>query len=256
VEYRIDDLAQAAGMTVRNVRAYQERGLLPAPSLRGRTGWYDDGHLARLRLIGRLLDRGYTTAHITDFIATWESGHDLGQTLGLEAALLAPTSGEIPEVLGRDDLVAMFGAFDPSAIEAALRMGVIERVDGEHFRALSPRLLRAGAELVAMGMSLTAVLNLGAELRLRIQTVATLFVQAVAPTIIGDHEPGWVPADADMERIMRLVSEMRPLARVVVDEELASSLESAIADYVTQWLAATVDQVASPGPASPRAESR
>ncbi|HVU61633.1 MAG TPA: MerR family transcriptional regulator [Mycobacteriales bacterium] len=246
-EYRIDDLARAAGMTVRNVRAYQERGLVPPPRLQGRTGWYDDGHLARLRLIGRLLERGYTTAHITDFIATWEAGHDLGQTLGLEAALLAPGSGEIPELLTQDDLVEMFGVLDPSAIDAAVRMGVIEP-DGEgRFRALSPRLLRAGAELVALGMPLLDVLDLGAQLRLRVQTVATLFVQAVAPSIIGDHEPGWVPDDADMERIMRLVSDMRPLARVVVDEELTSALETGIADYVTQWLAAAVEATAQHG---------
>ena len=254
-DYRIDDLARAAGMTVRNVRAYQERGLLPPPSLRGRTGWYDEGHLARLRLIGRLLERGYTTAHIADFIATWEAGHDLGQTLGLEAALLAPTSGEIPELLSQDDLVAMFGVFDPSAIEAAVRMGVIEREDDTHFHALAPRLLRAGAELVALGMPLLEVLDLGAQLRLRVQTVATLFVQAVAPTIIGNHEPGWVPDDAAMERIMRLVSDMRPLARVVVDEELARALETGIADYVTQWLSAAVEATAKPDQAS-TAESR
>jgi DNA-binding transcriptional MerR regulator len=253
-EYRIDDLARAAGMTVRNVRAYQERGLLPAPSLRGRTGWYDDGHLARLRLIGRLLERGYTTAHITDFIATWEAGHDLGQTLGLEAALLAPASGEIREVLSRDDLIAMFGVFDPSAIEAAIRMGVIEPDGADAFRVRSPRLLRAGAELVALGMPLIAVLDLGAQLRLRVATVSTLFVQAVAPTIIGDHEPGWVPGDEDLERIARLVSEMRPLARVVVDEELAGTLEAAIGDYLTQWLAATVEGAAAQPSAT--AESR
>jgi DNA-binding transcriptional MerR regulator len=248
VEYRIDDLARAAGMTVRNVRAYQERGLLPPPSLRGRTGFYDDGHLARLRLIGRLLERGYTTAHISDFIATWEAGHDLGQTLGLEAALLAPSSGEIPELLSQDDLVAMFGVFDPAAVEAAIRIGVVARgEDDQHVRVLSPRLLRAGAELVALGMPLIDVLHLGAELRLRIQAVAALFVQAVAPTIIGEHPAGWVPDDADMERIGRLVSDMRPLARVVVDEELAGALESGIADYVTQWLAAAVEASAAAG---------
>ncbi|HVW81962.1 MAG TPA: MerR family transcriptional regulator [Mycobacteriales bacterium] len=240
-DYRIDDLARAAGMTVRNVRAYQERGLLPPPSLRGRTGWYDERHLARLRLIGGLLERGYTTAHITDFIATWEAGHDLGQTLGLEAAMLAPASGEIPELLSKDDLLEMFGTLDPSSIGAAVRMGVLEPEGDGRFRVRSPRLLRAGAELVALGMPLIEVLNLGAELRLRVQAVATLFVQAVAPSIIGDHEPGWVPDDAAMERIMRLVSDMRPLARVVVDEELASALETGIADYVTKWLAAAVE---------------
>jgi hypothetical protein len=87
-------------------------------------------------------------------------------------------------------------------------------------------------------------LTLGAELRVRVQAVATLFVQAVAPTITGDHAPGWVPDDADMERIGRLVSDMRPLARVVVDEELTGALEAGIADYVTQWLTATVEAAA------------
>src|SRR3954447_3398945 len=91
-EYRIDDLARAAGMTVRNVRAYQERGLLHPPARQGRTSVYDETHLARLRLLGQLLELGYTSAHIAGFIANWEAGHDLGQTLGLETALLAPAS--------------------------------------------------------------------------------------------------------------------------------------------------------------------
>ncbi|MGZ6833811.1 MAG: MerR family transcriptional regulator, partial [Mycobacteriaceae bacterium] len=63
-EYRIDDLARLAGTTVRNVRVYQDRGLLPGPRKQGRTGWYSESHLARLKLIGRLLDRGYTFATI------------------------------------------------------------------------------------------------------------------------------------------------------------------------------------------------
>ena len=44
-EYRIDELAQQAGTTVRNVRAYQERGLLSPPRRQGRAGLFDDGHL-------------------------------------------------------------------------------------------------------------------------------------------------------------------------------------------------------------------
>lgn len=41
-EYRIDELARLAGSTVRNIRAYQDRGLLPPPRLAGRVGLYDD----------------------------------------------------------------------------------------------------------------------------------------------------------------------------------------------------------------------
>ena len=53
-EYRIDDLAREAGTTVRNVRVYQDRGLLPPPRREGRAGIYTDVHLGRLRLSGLL----------------------------------------------------------------------------------------------------------------------------------------------------------------------------------------------------------
>jgi DNA-binding transcriptional MerR regulator len=249
--YRVDDLARAAGMTVRNVRAYQERGLLHPPVRQGRTGLYDETHLARLRLIGQLLERGYTSAHIADFIKNWEAGHDLGQTLGLETALLAPSSGELQEEITRDELVAMFGGgFELDAVAAAEKMGVIASLGDDRWQIRSPRLLRAGAELVAIGIPLMAVLELGAELRLRVASVANLFVSSVAPYIVGEHPPGWVPSDAEMPRIISLVEQMRPLARVVVDEELASTLEAGIADFVTQWLAATIEQIEPPSEAS------
>ena len=91
-EYRIDDLARAAGTTSRNVRAYQERGLLPPPEKRGRVGIYGDAHLERLKLIDTLLQRGFTTAHIDDFITGWESGKDLTEVLGLQHAVTEPWS--------------------------------------------------------------------------------------------------------------------------------------------------------------------
>jgi DNA-binding transcriptional MerR regulator len=250
-EYRIDDLARAAGMTVRNVRAYQERGLLHPPARQGRTGVYDETHLARLRLIGQLLDLGYTSAHITGFIESWEAGHDLGQSLGLEAALLAPGSGEIPEEISREELIEMFGGvFEPDAFVAAERMGVIAALSDDRWEVRSPRLLRAGAELVGIGMPLLEVLDLGAQLRLRVAAVASLFVSSVAPYIVGEHPAGWVPDDAEMPRIVGLVEQMRPLARVVVDEELAGALEAGIADYVAQWLSAALAQLEPPDEAS------
>ena len=59
-EYRIDDLARASGTTTRNIRGYQERGLLPRPLRRGRTAIYNDWHLRQLRAINRLLSEAFT----------------------------------------------------------------------------------------------------------------------------------------------------------------------------------------------------
>jgi len=125
-------------------------------------------------------------------------------------------------------------------------MGVIEAVADDRFAVRSPRLLRAGAELVKIGVPLLAVLELGAELRHRVATVSTLFVSSVAPYIVGEHEPGWVPDDVELARIAGLVEQMRPLARVVVDEELAGTLEQSITDYVTQWIEAAMTSIPQP----------
>src|SRR5215212_9779594 len=50
----IDELARRTRLTVRNIRAYQSRGLVPPPELRGRTGYYSEDHVARIELIREL----------------------------------------------------------------------------------------------------------------------------------------------------------------------------------------------------------
>ena len=90
-EYRIDELAREADTTVRNVRAYQDRGLIPPPRPPGSGRIYTHAHLARLRLIGQLLERGYTLANIAELVSAWERGQDIGKLLGLEAVLVGPS---------------------------------------------------------------------------------------------------------------------------------------------------------------------
>ena len=83
-EYRIDDLAREAGVSVRNVRVYQDRGLLPPPRKVGRTGWYDESHLARLQMISRMLDRGYTFVTISELLTAAQYGLRVEDVLGTE----------------------------------------------------------------------------------------------------------------------------------------------------------------------------
>src|SRR5436305_14524919 len=111
-EYRIDELAREAGTTVRNVRAYQDRGLLPPPRRSGRVGLYTDAHLARLRLIGQLLERGYTLANIAELVSAWERGQDIGALLGLEAELVQPRSADVALTISLDDVTELFGVDD------------------------------------------------------------------------------------------------------------------------------------------------
>ena len=59
-EFRVQDLARQAGVTVELLRSYQSKGLLPPPRHEGRVAWYGPRHLERLRLIRDLKDRGYS----------------------------------------------------------------------------------------------------------------------------------------------------------------------------------------------------
>lgn len=82
-EMTIDELARAGGVVVSTVRLYQNRGLLPSPTKRGRVGYYDTIHLGRLRLIARLQDRGFSLAAIKELLDGMDSGESLRAVLGL-----------------------------------------------------------------------------------------------------------------------------------------------------------------------------
>jgi DNA-binding transcriptional MerR regulator len=145
-EYRIDELAQAAGMTTRNVRAYQDRKLLPPPRRVGRVAIYDDGHLARLRLIGSMLNRGYNTAQISELITAWEQSKDITDVLGVEQAVTAPWSEETAMRIESAAVVSMLGGQE--LYDKLVQLGLIVD-EGEMSTLTSPQLVSVFLELVS-----------------------------------------------------------------------------------------------------------
>lgn len=223
-EYRIDELAREAGTTVRNVRAYQDRGLLPPPRRSGRVGLYTDAHLARLRLIGHLLERGYTLGNIAELVSAWERGQDIGELLGLEAALVQPWSDEQAASITFEELTALFGD-DAAALREAVKLGLLEPEEGgERFRVPSPRLLHAGAELVAAGIPLDAVLNHARQLARDTDRIAARFVELVAANVFEPYGDRPFPK-ADVPRLAELLRRLRPLAKLTVEAYLARAME-------------------------------
>jgi len=85
-EYRVQELAERAGITVELLRSYQSKGLLPAPRHEGRVAWYGERHLERLRLIRDLKERG-------DSLRAIERAVERGAEQPEEAAAVA----ELPE---------------------------------------------------------------------------------------------------------------------------------------------------------------
>jgi ATP/maltotriose-dependent transcriptional regulator MalT len=90
----IDELARRTHTTARNIRAYQERGLLASPRLVARTAYYDQSHADRLQIIRRLQKEGFSLAAIRTLFDAWANGSSLTEVLGLGNALAAATSAK------------------------------------------------------------------------------------------------------------------------------------------------------------------
>lgn len=241
-EYRIEDLAHHSGATVRTIRAYQDRGLLPRPERRGRSNVYGDTHLARLRQIADLLDRGYTLASIKELLEAWDAGRGLGGVLGLVAEVDGPWTDEEADRISRAELDARFGGRpDEEAVREAIELGVLERVpdrDAEEYLVPSPQELAVAAELYAAGVPLAAITGHLRELRGQVEHIASRFLEFTTEHVFArylEHRP---PTDADAAEAATLVRRLRPLAQQTVDAELARAMRLFATRHLQQHLTA------------------
>ncbi|MFG2138802.1 MerR family transcriptional regulator [Streptomyces sp. NPDC048650] len=238
-EYRIEDLAHLSGTTVRTIRGYQDRGLLPRPERRGRANVYGDAHLARLRQIADLLDRGYTLASIKELLAAWDAGLDLGGVLGLVAEIDGPWTDEKAGRISRADLDTAFGGTsDEDAVSEAVELGVLEHVPGQdgEFLVPSPRELAVAVELHSAGVPLLAISGHLREVRGHVEHIAARFVDFTSEHIFQpflDHPP----TEAEAAEAAALVRRLRPLAQQTVDAELARAMRTLATRYLRRHLA-------------------
>ena len=65
----LDELTHRVGMSVRNIRFYTTKGLVPPPIRRGRSGYYTADHVARLELVQELQSHGFTLSAIEKYVA-------------------------------------------------------------------------------------------------------------------------------------------------------------------------------------------
>ncbi|ANZ17406.1 MerR family transcriptional regulator [Streptomyces noursei] len=238
-EYRIEDLAHLSGATVRTIRAYQDRGLLPRPERRGRANVYGDAHLARLRQIADLLDRGYTLASIKELLEAWDAGRDLGGVLGLVAEIDGPWTDEKPTRITRDDLDAAFGGTpNEQAVTEAVELGVLVRVPArdDEFLVPSPQELAVASELHAAGVPLLAISGHLRELRGQVEHIASRFLDFTAEHVFQSflNHP---PTEAETAEATALVRRLRPLAQQTIDAELARAMRTLATRYIHHHLA-------------------
>lgn len=223
MELTVDELASRAGVTVRTVRFYAGRGLLPPPRLRGRTGLYGPDHLARLELVRELQSLGLTLASIEKHLKKIPLDAP-AEDLALQRALLSPWAPEQPEDLDRHELDRRAGRhLDDETIKRLEALGVVERVSDGVIRVVSPALLGISAELAELPMPLETLIASHEAVDRHTTALAAELQQVFQDTVVRPYREGG-RSPQERERLMEMAGKLKPL----MIQSLVTSFQRAV----------------------------
>jgi DNA-binding transcriptional MerR regulator len=215
MEYRVEELADAADVAVDTIRFYQARDLIPAPERRGRFAIYTTDHLERIRRIRGLLDSGFSLAQIRKLLDD-DSESDGSSTANREStdrSLLDALAAESVGVgtISRRELAAETGV--PEALIAAVvQAGLIAPIEirgEERFPRSDLEMVVSALEILGMGMPLDRLLELAA---LHAANVEQLAEQAI--DLFDDYVRK--PRADDDEGVRQIFERLLPQATQIV----------------------------------------
>jgi DNA-binding transcriptional MerR regulator len=208
----IDELAHRTGMTVRNIRAHQSRGLVPPPEVRGRTGYYGEEHVGRVELIQELQADGFNLESIRKLLDG--AGGSSAEVLNFSRTLRAPFEDEQPEILTEDEFAERWGGpLDPQLMARTEKLGLMRDLGDGRYEIFSPRLQRAALELAALGVGPDVALEVASQVRSSARRVSRVFIDLFLENVwkpfneAGRPEEDWPKVRDALERLRPLASE-------------------------------------------------
>jgi DNA-binding transcriptional MerR regulator len=236
-ELTVDELAARAGVTVRNLRAYAARGLLPPPRMVGRTGYYGREHVARLLLVREMLAEGYSLAMIERTLASAPPSAS-SATLALHRALLAPWLPPEPEDTTGEELAARAGVPENSdVVDQLVELGIVQRLGSGGLRVLDPALLTAGLQMVALGVPPDALIEAQTQVNAHVREIAQIYVRMFLDT-------GWrslldeLAPSEQLDAVRTTMAGLPPTAAQALlaafRTEMATAVEAVVGDAVSQ----------------------
>ena len=249
-ELTVDELAARVGVTVRNLRAYSARGLLPPPRMVGRTGYYGREHVARLLLVREMLAEGYSLAMIERTLA---SAPPLASsaTLALHRALLAPWLPPEPEFTTGAELAARAGVPEnPALVDQLVELGLLQRGDDGQLTVLDPALLTAGLQVVELGVPPEQLIAAQTRVNEHVREIARTYVQMFVDTGWRAFLEAGAPPE-ELERVRATVARLQPVAA----QALLAAFRTEMATAVGSAVEAALSQLAGEEPGSPPART-
>ena len=208
-EVTIDELARRSGMSVRNIREHQARGLLPPPQVRARTGYYGTEHLTRLRLITELQAEGFNLKGIKRLLEDADGVTD--RLVEVRRAVIEPFETEQPQIFTQEELQQKFDGRDDAAIGRAVRLGALVPLGDGRFEAPSPSLIDAAEEVVSRGVRLRTALAVLEQMERSSKDVARSFVRLFLEEVWKPFADEGYPEDR-WDEVIESVERLRPIA--------------------------------------------
>jgi len=208
-ELTIEQLSAQSGMTVRNIRSHRARGLLPAPEVRDRVGYYGPQHVARLRMIQELQSEGFNLKGIERLLE--QSPGPAEQFLSFKRALGASFETEEPQSFTREELIERFGTDSEDALKQAIEAGGLVPLGDDRYEARVPSLLDAAEGVLAQGVPLNHALVVLSKVQDRCKSVAREFVRLFLEDVWKPFEEAGYPEEQWPE-IRAALDQLRPLS--------------------------------------------
>lgn len=225
----LEELTQRVGMSVRNIRFYTTKGLVPPPLRRGRSGYYTPDHVARLELVKDLQGHGFTLSAIEKYLAAIPTDA-APEDIALHRTMLAPWQADTTQEMSREEIERRAGrplSDDDLATLAAL--GVAMRTKRGRWQ-VSTTQLAVGLGLVDLGFPTEAAIAAGevyaSHGRQLAKELNDLFRTMVWPA--------YKEAGASAEAIREMVERLKPLSIA----SLVAAYESAMDESRRERIAA------------------
>ncbi|HET7533725.1 MAG TPA: MerR family transcriptional regulator [Nocardioidaceae bacterium] len=203
----LDELTKRVGMSVRNVRFYTTKGLVPPPIRRGRSGYYSGDHVARLELVRELQAHGFTLSAIEGYMARIPS-NATPETIALHRTLLAPWMADMPETISRKELVRRAGReLSDDELATLNTLGIVYPAKQGRFQVAVAH-LSVGVALLDLGMP--------SEAAIAAQDIFTAHGRAIAEELTELFKkevwPAYKERGVSPEQLREMVEKFKPVS--------------------------------------------
>lgn len=223
----VDELAARASVSVRTVRFYAGRGLLPPPQLEGRLGRYGAVHLARLELVRELQRLGYTLAAIEKYLERIPLDATPDE-IALHRALLAPWVPEDAEELDQAELERRIGRpVSDAEIDTLAALGVLKRTDGRTVAGAGQALLSSAVDLLDLDLPPALTLAAAKIVEKHTGALATELQAAFQDHVLRPYAERGKPAE-ERERLRALMEKLKPVTVQAVVTAFQAAVNQAI----------------------------